>query len=142
MCSFITDEQTGSAHADAVTRYCEALRAAGGEPVFYEMGWGKSDREAEGRPRLFELAVKNRIRLYAPCSTAWAAFTANARSGPATSAGRAHPGDLGHFLNLACFYAALTGESPVGKLPRPTTSGRTPCPNRRPTQRKRPPRPN
>ena len=30
----------------------------------------------------------------------------------------AHPGDAGHFLNLACFYAALTGESPVGKLPR------------------------
>jgi hypothetical protein len=25
---------------------------------------------------------------------------------------------VGHFLNVACFYAALTGESPVGKLPR------------------------
>ena len=36
------------------------------------MGWGKGDREAEGRQRIFELAVKNRVRLYAPCSTAWA----------------------------------------------------------------------
>ncbi len=29
-----------------------------------------------------------------------------------------HPGDLGHFLNLACFYAALTRTSPLGQLPR------------------------
>ena len=29
-----------------------------------------------------------------------------------------HPGDLGHFLNLACYYAALTRTSPEGKLPR------------------------
>ena len=119
VCSFITDEQTGSAHADAVTRYCEAIRAAGGEPVFYEMGWGKGDREAEGRRRIFELAVKNRIRLYAPCSTAWARVYRErpelALQHPQDSS---HPGDLGHFLNLACFYAALTGESPVGKLPR------------------------
>jgi hypothetical protein len=31
---------------------------------------------------------------------------------------QSHPGDLGHFLNLACFYAALTGTSPEGQLPR------------------------
>jgi hypothetical protein len=64
--------KTGQAHRDAVTRYCEAIRAAGGEPVFYEMGWGKSDRESEGRQRIFDLAVQNRIRLFAPCSSAWA----------------------------------------------------------------------
>jgi hypothetical protein len=30
----------------------------------------------------------------------------------------AHPGDAGHFLNLACFYAALTQQRPIGELPR------------------------
>jgi hypothetical protein len=56
---------------------------------------------------------------FAPCSTAWARVYAEkpdlALQHPQDNA---HPGDAGHFLNLACFYAALTGESPVGKLPR------------------------
>jgi len=107
------------AHADAVTKYCEAIRAAGGEPMFYEMGWGKAEREAEGRRRIFDLAVKNRIKLFAPCSSAWARVYAErpelALQHPNDNS---HPGDAGHFLNLACFYAALTGQSPVGKLPR------------------------
>jgi hypothetical protein len=75
VCRFIMGDNdptgTGNAHAEAITKYCEAIRAAGGEPVFYEMGWGKGDREAEGRTRIFQLAVKNKIRIYAPCSTAW-----------------------------------------------------------------------
>ena len=123
VCRFIMGDDdssgTGNAHADAVTRYCEAVRASGGEPVFYEMGWGKSDREAEGRERLFQLAVKNKVRFFAPCSTAWARVyrerTDFALQHPKDAS---HPGDAGHFLNLACFFAALTGESPVGKLPR------------------------
>jgi hypothetical protein len=123
VCRFIMGDDdpsaTGSAHAEAITKYCEAIRTAGGEPIFYEMGWGKSDREAEGRARIFQLAVKNKIRLYAPCSSAWARVyherPALALQHPKDNA---HPGDVGHFLNLACFYAALTGESPVGKLPR------------------------
>jgi hypothetical protein len=119
VCSFITDETNGLAHAHAITRYCHAIRAAGGEPVFYEMGWGRGDREAEGRKRIRALAMKNRIRFYAPCSTAWARVYRErpdlALQHPKDSA---HPGDTGHFLNLACFYAALTGESSIGKLPR------------------------
>ena len=59
-------------HATSITRYCEAIRAAGGEPMFYEMGWGKTEREAEGRHRILDLARKNKITLFAPCSTAWA----------------------------------------------------------------------
>lgn len=106
-------------HATAVTTYCEAIRAAGSEPMFYEMGWGKDDKHAEGRKRILELARKNRITLFAPCSTAWARVYAErpdlALQHPQDNA---HPGDAGHFLNLACFYAALTRESPVGKLPR------------------------
>ncbi len=111
--------KTGQAHRDAVTRYCTAIRAAGGEPVFYEMGWGRSDREAEGRKRIFDLAVQNRIRLFAPCSTAWARVY---RERPDLALqhpkDNSHPGDAGHFLNVACFYAALTRRSPVGVLPR------------------------
>jgi hypothetical protein len=106
-------------HATAVTTYCEAIRAAGGEPMFYEMGWGKDDKHAEGRKRILDLARKNRITLFAPCSTAWARVYAErpdlALQHPQDNA---HPGDAGHFLNLACFYAALTRESPVRKLPR------------------------
>ncbi|MBX7211167.1 MAG: hypothetical protein K1X78_22870 [Verrucomicrobiaceae bacterium] len=123
VCRFIMGDDdptgTGNAHAEAVTKYCEAIRAAGGEPIFYEMGWGKSERETEGRKRIFDLAVRNKIRLFAPCSTAWARVyrerPALALQHPKDSA---HPGDTGMFLNLACFYAALTGEWPIGKLPR------------------------
>jgi hypothetical protein len=123
VCRFIMGDDdptgTGNAHAEAVTRYCEAIRAAGGEPMFYEMGWGKTEREADGRSRIFQLALKNKIRLFAPCSSAWECVM---RERPDLALQHpkdgAHPGDAGHFLNLACFYAALTGESPVGKVPR------------------------
>ena len=83
------------------------------------MGWGKGDREAEGRKLILGLATKNRIRLYAPCSTAWArVYKEKPDLALQHPKDNSHPGDLGHFLNLACFYAALTGENPVGKLPR------------------------
>jgi hypothetical protein len=87
--------------------------------MFYEMGWGKDDKHVDGRKRILALAKQNQIKLFAPCSTAWARVYAEkpdlALQHPQDNA---HPGDTGHFLNLACFYAALTGESPVGKLPR------------------------
>jgi len=123
VCRFIMGDDdpsgTGNAHAEAVTTYCDAIRAAGGEPVFFEMGWGKSEREAEGRKRIFDLAVKNKVKLFAPCSTAWArVYVEKPELALQHLKDTAHPGDAGHFLNLACFYAALTGESPVGKLPR------------------------
>lgn len=106
-------------HATAVTTYCKAIRSAGGEPMFYEMGWGKDEKHVEGRKRILELAVKNKIKLFAPCSSAWARVYAEkpdlVLQHPQDNS---HPGDAGHFLNLSCFYAALTGESPVGKLPR------------------------
>lgn len=110
---------TGNLHRDAVTRYCAEIRSAGGEPVFYEMGWGRSEREAGGRARIFELAVANRIRHFVPCSSAWARVYAERPDLLLQhSKDNSHPGDLGHYLNLACFYAALTRESPVGRLPR------------------------
>ena len=123
VCRFIMGDddptKTGEAHSKAITTYCEAIRATGGEPIFFEMGWGKTEREAEGRQRLFNLAVKNKIKLFTPCSTAWArVYREKPELALQHPQDNAHPGDAGHFLNLACFYAALTGESPVGKLPR------------------------
>lgn len=123
VCRFIMGDDApksgGPDHATAVTTYCKAIRAAGGEPMFYEMGWGKDEKHVEGRKRILELAKQNQIKLFAPCSTAWARVYADkpdlALQHPQDNA---HPGDAGHFLNLACFYATLTGESPVGKLPR------------------------
>lgn len=123
VCRFIMGEEApkdGSAtHAEAVTKYCAAIRAAGGDPMFYEMGWGKDEREAEGRKRILDLARQNKITLFAPSSSAWARVYAERPDlklqHPQDGA---HPGDAGHFLNLACFYAALTQQRPVGKLPR------------------------
>lgn len=123
VCAFVLADDNRPAseigHAAAITKYCAAIREAGGEPVFYEMGWGQTEREAEGRRRILKLAQENRIKFFAPCSTAWATV---ARDRPELELqhpqDRSHPGDLGHFLNLACFYAALTGKPPTGVLPR------------------------
>jgi hypothetical protein len=123
VCGFIMNDQKSesgeNAHAAAITGYCEAIRAAGGEPLFYEMGWGRGEREAEGRRRILDLARTNGVRLYAPCSTAWArVYEERPDLRLQHPKDASHPGDLGHFLNLACFYSALTGRSPEGKLPR------------------------
>ena len=123
VCRFIMGDDdpkgSGKSHAEAVTHYCAEARAAGSEPVFYEMGWGSGDRENEGRRRILELAVKNQVRVFAPCSTAWARVRAS-RPGLDLQEprDRSHPGHVGHFLNLACFYAAFTREDPTGRLPR------------------------
>ena len=86
-------------HAEAVTKYCAAIRAAGGEPMFYEMGWGKDEREAEARKRILDLARHNNITLFAPCSSAWARVYAERPDlklqHPQDGA---HPGDAGHFF--------------------------------------------
>lgn len=123
VCRFImgdgSENPDGQAHREAITKYCQAIREAGAEPVIYEMGWGTTDREALGRERIMELARQNKIKIYVPCSTAWARVIAErpdlALQHPNDSS---HPGDLGHFLNIACFYAAFVQQSPEGKLPR------------------------
>lgn len=112
-------DPTGQLHRDAISRYCAAIRAGGGEPIFYEMGWGKSERDAEGRRHIVDLAVKNGVRFFAPCSSAWArVYRERPDLALQDPKDNSHPGDAGHFLNVACFTAALTRESPVGRLPR------------------------
>ncbi len=123
VCRFIMgdgdENPDGQAHRDAITKYCQAIRQSGAEPVFYEMGWGTTEREADGRQRILKLARENDIQVYVPCSTAWARVRSERPDMKLQHPGdNSHPGDLGHFLNLACFYSALVRQSPVGQLPR------------------------
>ena len=95
--------------------YCKAIRAVGGEPVFYEMGWGHDDLNDQGQQRVFQAAVRNKGHRFAPCSTAWKRVREikpelELHNLPDT----VHPGTLGHYLNLRRFYAAMTSKSPEG----------------------------
>ncbi|MEZ6089260.1 MAG: alpha/beta hydrolase [Pirellulaceae bacterium] len=123
VCRFIMGDgdqnPDGQAHRDAIGQYCDAIRQAGSEPVFYEMGWGTTQREVEGRRRILELARQNNIQVYVPCSTAWARVRSERPDLRLQHPDdNSHPGDLGHFLNLACFHAAFVKQSPAGELPR------------------------
>ncbi len=96
----------------------DAIRAVGGEPVIYEMGWRLEPLNETGRQMSLREAQKNNISLYAPCSSAWTRVRAERpdielHNLPDTD----HPGTLGTYLNMCCLYAAFTGKSPVG-LPR------------------------
>jgi hypothetical protein len=94
---------------------CDAVRKAGGIPVFYEMGWRLGPENEIGRIMILDEALKNQIKHYAPCSRAWKKVRAERpdielHNLPDTD----HPGTLGNYLNMCCFYAAFTGKSPVG----------------------------
>ena len=111
---FMSDED--SAEIIKNTRLvCEAAKEAGGEPVFYEMGWRLGPENEVGRKMILREALKNDVALYAPCSRAWKRVRAERpdielHNLPDTS----HPGTLGNYLNLCCFYAAMTEKSPAG----------------------------
>ncbi len=109
---------TAEEHYAAHDTYVKAIRDAGGEPVYYEMGWGLGDTDQWGRERILESAQRNGIRIFVPCSSAWKRVRAERadialHNLPDTS----HPGTLGHYLNLCCFFAAFTGKHPKA-LPR------------------------
>ena len=61
----------GDEHDRSMDVYCQAIRAAGGEPVIYEMGWGRDEKAEIGRKKIFAAAVRNRATRFAPCSSAW-----------------------------------------------------------------------
>lgn len=111
---FITGEE-GEEHSRALDTYIEKARQAGSEPVIYEMGWGRAEQEQRGRELILEAAVRNGVEFYVPCSTAWARVyeerpDIELQDPPDT----AHPGGLGCYLNLCCFYRVLSGKSPTG----------------------------
>ena len=119
VCAFIMDEKPSPTHAAAVTTYCTAIRDAGGEPMFYEMGWGKNENVKLGRERILDLAIKSKIRRFAPCSSAWArVYQERPDILLQHPKDNSHPGDYGHFINLACLYAALTRTDPHAQIPR------------------------
>jgi hypothetical protein len=105
----------GEEHDRSLDVYCRAIREAGGKPVFYEMGWGQDEKADVGRQKIFAAAVRNRVTLFAPCSTAWQRVRKQrselALQNPPDTA---HPGTLGLYLNLCCFYATFTGKPPEG----------------------------
>ena len=94
--------------------YVSAVRKAGGKPILYEQGWGDDELFDTGDKLLFDLAVKHDVAV-APCRSAWQRIRAERadielHNLPDTT----HPGTLGAYVNLCCFYSAISGKSPVG----------------------------
>jgi len=113
--TYFMSEKDSAEIREATQRVCEAVREAGGKPVFYEMGWRLGPENETGRQMILAEAQKMGIEYYAPCSRAWKAVRAERpdlelHNLPDSD----HPGTLGTYLNLCCFYAAMTGKSPVG----------------------------
>jgi hypothetical protein len=114
LAEFINGEE-GEEHDKSLDVYCQAIRAVGGEPVFYEMGWGRDEKADVGRQKIFAAAVRNKVTMFVPCSTAWQRVRRERpelelQDPPDT----AHPGTLGCYLNLCCFYATFTGKPTAG----------------------------
>ena len=101
----------GEEHDRSLDTYCKAIREAGSQPVFYEMGWGQDEKAAVGREKILAAARRNQVKLFAPCSTAWKRVRKEKPDldlqNPPDSA---HPGTLGLYLNLSCFYAVFAGK--------------------------------
>jgi len=76
--------------------------------VIFEMGWGRDEKAAVGREKTFAAAVRNRAAHFAPCSTAWQRVRRErSELDLQDPPDRTHPGTLGLYLNLCCFYAAI-----------------------------------
>jgi hypothetical protein len=115
---FMADKDSSQIIEDTHT-ICNAIKSSGAKVVFYEMGWRLPEMNETGRQMILREAGKNQVRLYAPCSSAWAMVRSERpdielHNLPDTD----HPGTLGTYLNLCCFYAVMTGKSPVGLPPK------------------------
>ena len=111
---FIADADS-SEIIDKTATLVDAIREAGGEPVFYEMGWRLPAINETGRNMILREAQRHGITHYGPCSSAWKRVREERpdlelHNLPDTD----HPGTLGNYLNMSCMYAALSGKSPVG----------------------------
>ncbi len=97
-----------------IDTYIQAIRQSGAKPLFYEQGWGEDELFDTGDRLLFELAQKHEVPV-APCRSAWKRIRQERPDLELHNLpDRTHPGTLGKYVNLCCFYAALTGKSPVG----------------------------
>lgn len=90
---------------------CAAIREAGAEPVYYEMGWRKGPENEIGRKLITASGRRNFIKYYGPCSSAWKEVRAEIPNIELHNLpDNVHPGTLGTYLNLCCMYAAIAGE--------------------------------
>jgi hypothetical protein len=97
-----------------IATYTHAIRGAGGRPFFYEQGWGQDELFEAGDKLLFELAVEHNVPVV-PCRSAWKRIREERPDLELHNLpDRTHPGTLGKYVNLCCFYAVLTGKAPVG----------------------------
>jgi hypothetical protein len=97
-----------------IETYIKAIRGAGGKPLFYEQGWGEDELYDAGDELLLALAVEHDVPVV-PCRSAWKRIRKERPDLELHNLpDRTHPGTLGKYVNLCCFYAALTGKSPVG----------------------------
>ncbi len=98
----------------AIDIYSAAAKKAGSRVILYEQGWGDGEIFETGQKMLRDAAGRNDVPI-APCRTAWEHVR---KEHPVIELhdlpDRVHPGMVGTYLNLCCFYAAITGESPVG----------------------------
>ena len=91
----------------------KAIRDAGGEPVFYEMGWRLGPENEIGRQLIAAAAKKHNIKYYGSCSEAWKAVRADKPSLELHNLPDSdHPGTLGTYLNICSMYVAFTGKKP------------------------------
>lgn len=104
-----------------IDTYVKATRKSGANPIFYEQGWGNDELFDTGDNLLFDLAVKHNVRV-APCRSAWRRIRVERPDIELHNLpDRTHPGTLGAYVNLCCFYAAISGKSPVGLPVRKST---------------------
>jgi len=108
--SFIAGNE-GTEFDKALDTYCKVIRESGGQPVFYEMGWGKGEEHEAGIKRIFEAAVRNKVTLVAPCASAWMRVRKEKPDLELHNLpDRTHPGTLGAYLNLCCFHSLFIGK--------------------------------
>ena len=105
----------GEEHDKSLDVYSRAIREAGGEPVFYEMGWGTDEKADVGRQKILDAAGRNKVVMVAPCSSAWVRVRKERPDLELQNPpDKAHPGTLGMYLNMCCFYSTFTGKPPAG----------------------------
>lgn len=99
----------------------------GARPVFY-MTWARQHIPAQQDEitKTYAEAAKTHKALLVPAGEAWKEAL-GAREGLALhQADRSHPSPRGTYLAGCVFFAALTGQSPVGLPARPKVGGKTP----------------
>jgi hypothetical protein len=107
-------DNDSDAFVEGLHTYIRVIRESGAKPIFYQQGWGDDDLFEAGDELLFKLVCELEVPV-APCRSAWKRIRSERPDLELHNLpDRTHPGTLGKYLNLCCFYALITGKSPVG----------------------------